>query len=241
MKIQYLLASTILATAATTVNAQEKTFWDTWSGSAEAGINFATGNTHKNNFKSALNLKQELEYWENKIALSGSSSRENGSRTEEKYRIGGETDYKFSPLTYVFGEAEYVNDQFSGYEYRITEALGVGHKLIDEETMRLDIKGSIGGRHTKEDTAAGKEESEVILKPAAEFDWDITDTLNFNQKLSSIIGSDKTISASNSSLSTNLIGMFDLKFAVDIEHVSAVPSGRKNTDTTTSLSLVYKF
>ncbi len=242
MKFNHLLVITALTATATPALANDfTTFTNGWKGSVEAGADYANGNTNKSNFRSALNLKQELQYWENTIEAKARIGKTEGVRSEETYRIKGETDYKFSQNTYVFAEGEYVNDQFSGFEYRITEALGAGHKLYDINNFRLDIKGSVGGRHTKEDTLAGKKENELILKPAAELNWDITDTLNLNQKASSIIGTDKTISHFNTSISTHLIGAFKLKLALDIEHTSKVPTGKKKTDTLTSLNLVYDF
>jgi putative salt-induced outer membrane protein len=241
MKIQYLFATALLFTATPALAQEEQVGLWGWNGSIEAGADYANGNTDKSSFRSGISLKQELEKWENDIELKARIAKENGARTEETYRIKGETDYKYTELTYAFLEGEYVNDQFSGYEYRITEAVGLGHKLIDAPDLRLDIKGSVGGRHTKEDTAAGTKENEVIFKPAAELDWAITETLSFNQKIASVIGTDKTITSANSALSTHLIGNLKLKLALDVEHTSKVPAGTKKTDTLTSLNLVYDF
>lgn len=241
MNIKYVLTTALFFTA-TPVIAQDYTnLLSGWKGSVEAGADYANGNTDKSSFRSGINLKQELEYWKNTLEVKARLGKESGVRTEETYRIKGETAYKYTPTTYSFAEAEYVNDQFSGFEYRITEALGIGHKLIDVNHLSLDIKGSIGGRHTKEDTVVGKKENEIIFKPAAELTWDITETLQFTQKLASTIGTDKTITTANSAVSTHLIGNLKLKLALDIEHTSKVPTSKKKTDTLTSLNLVYDF
>jgi putative salt-induced outer membrane protein len=239
MNIKYIVATALLATTATPVLAQD--FTSGWTGSITAGADYANGNTNKTNFRSGFSIKQELERWENTAELKTRFGKENGSRTEETYRAKGEIDYKYTDTTYSFVEAEYVNDQFSGYEYRITESVGLGHKLVDLPHYRLDVKGSVGARHTKEDTAVGNKETEIVFKPEITLSWDITDTLKFGQTLSSVIGTDKTITEAGTTLSTHLIGNLALELSFDVEHTSKVPTGNQKTDTYTSLNLVYDF
>lgn len=63
----------------------------------------------------------------------------------------------------------------------------------------------------------------------------------FMQSISTEIGSDSTISRSESALSSDIVGNLAMKLALNIKHQSEVPVGNEKTDTETSMTIVYKF
>jgi putative salt-induced outer membrane protein YdiY len=96
----------------------------------------------------------------------------------------------------------------------------------------------------KEDNADGRDvEEEAIARLAGQFDYALSDTSLFRQKLSTEIGLDdnNTISQSETSLQSNIVGSLSMKAAFRVKHVSDAPAGSDKTDTETSLSLLYGF
>ncbi|WP_286803899.1 DUF481 domain-containing protein, partial [Marinobacter sp. UBA2498] len=75
------------------------------------------------------------------------------------------------------------------------------------------------------------------------FDYALTANSLFRQKLSTEIGLDdsNTVTESETSLQANVIGNLSMKAAFRVKHLSDPPVGSENTDTETSLSLLYGF
>ncbi len=86
-------------------------------------------------------------------------------------------------------------------------------------------------------------EEEAIARLAAQFDYGISETSLFRQKLSTEIGLDdnNTITQSETSLQSTIVNSLSMKVAFRAKHVSDAPAGSDNTDTETSLSLLYGF
>ena len=225
--------------AAGAVNTEEKSLWG-WNGRVEAGANIQNGNTQSQALNAGITLNKEVQDWRYKVGATADSKVENNTRTEEAYNVNGRADYKIDERLFVFGETEFDKDLFSGYNYRITEALGVGYTVIKRDNLTVNTMLSAGGRHS-ENAVTEDMENEGIIKPAADLSWTIRDGLVFTQALASTIGEDRTITEANSALTTKLIGDWHMKLAYDIEHTSDVPRGTKETDTKTTLNLVYEF
>ena len=86
-------------------------------------------------------------------------------------------------------------------------------------------------------------EEEAIARLAGHFDYALSETSLFRQKLSTEIGLDdnNTVSESETSLQSTVVGNLSMKVAFRVKHVSEPPEGAERTDTETSLSLLYGF
>ena len=121
----YLNALTNEQIAETETEAQEEEERN-WEASAELGLAYETGNTEKENVYGKGEIEHEFDKWENTATFKVDTSKESDIRISEEYRFGNQTRYNLSEKDYVFGEIEYVNDRFSGYDYRISEYIGYG-------------------------------------------------------------------------------------------------------------------
>lgn len=210
-----------------------------WKASIDAGLTFATGNTKQENGTLNTKFEHEVERWKNVAKFSAVSSKENNTRTSEEYRLTGHSRYKWRPKDYFFGEAQYVNDRYSGHNYRISETVGYGHIFIENDLTLLEAEGSAGGRHTS--LTNNTTENSLSQKLTGRFKHKLTSAISFDEEASVSFSEDATISESVTSLETKLVDDLYLKFSVHLEHISEVPAGTKNTDTLTSISLGYHF
>tara|TARA_R110000868_G_scaffold189695_2_gene433084 strand:+ start:129191 stop:129925 length:735 start_codon:yes stop_codon:yes gene_type:complete len=235
-----LITSALIQTSTAHANELVSDIFTGWEGDIEAGANFASGNTNKENlrFGATLNKEGEAKAWGHTVKASAHSATENNIRSEEKYRIIGQSRYNISTTNYVFGEAEYVNERLNGYQYRVSEGIGYGHKFYNTKQLRVAGEVSVGGRHSL-DTQEVKENS-ALAKLSGKANWVINESIELAEDFS-ISFADSTITLSETSLKNKLSESLYLKVGVTIEHNSDVPSAKKNTDTLTSLSLGYKF
>lgn len=49
----------------------------------------------------------------------------------------------------MFGLVSYENDRFAGFNYRMSETLGYGYRVISQDTLTLDLEAGPGARQTQ--------------------------------------------------------------------------------------------
>jgi len=232
------LGGVMMLTAAGSVLADEAKP-NTWKGDAELGIIKTSGNTTTQSINANASIVYERDRWRHsaKIAILNSSS--DYITSSERYTATAKSDYKLDALSYVFGRLNYENDRFAGYQYRTTEVVGYGRRVINKEALTLELEAGPGARQTK--FTDGDSNSETIGRASAKLAWKVSKTATFTEDLSSDIGQDSTISESVTALKAQVIGNLAMKVSYKVRNVSKVPIGTKKTDTETALTLVYGF
>lgn len=210
-----------------------------WSGAGEFGYLATSGNTETQSLSAKLGLINDRELWRHTLGLEATSNSDNEVTTAERYAADWQSDYKITKFDYLFGRLSYETDKFSGYDYRTSEVLGYGRRVLTTDSMKLDMEVGAGARQSKLET--GAIEHEPILRLAGRYAWQISPTALFTQRLSADIGQDATITKSITALKVDVVGDLAMKVSYTVENTSTVPVGVKETDTETMVSLVYKF
>lgn len=247
MKSQFNKRASLLASflviaplSATTAVAEEAE--KIWSGDAELGYVGTSGNTEETTTKTQANIKREKDEWRYNIALESLNSEASGERSAERYFFSNRLAYQFSEKNFTFAYASYDDDRFSGFDYQATVAAGYGRRLINDDSMELDIEIGPGYRYSKVDDGSTADDSEeVIVRAFTNFTWDFSDTSEFNQTLNVEAGDESTISKSVTSLKVKVIGALSMKLAYTIKYTDEVPNGTKHADTETSVTVNYSF
>lgn len=210
-----------------------------WKGEGEFGYVATSGNTDTSNLKARLGLVNERLKWRHSALLEALNTTDSDVVTGERYAATWQTDYKFREFEYVFGRLNYETDKFSGYDYRVSEVLGYGRRVLHRDDMTLDLEGGPGARQSKLET--GGSENEMILRLAGNYVWQITPHSRFTQALSFDVGEDATITKSITAVQARIVDNLSLKLSYTVENTSAVPAGVDKTDTETAATLVYAF
>lgn len=229
-------AALIAATSVSVAHAYDITAG--WTGEADFGFSFSTGNTEKEDLNFSTKLNKDDGDWGHTLKAQVYSAKDSDVRNKEEYRVDWQTRRELSKVDYLFGEVGYVNDRFSGFDSRINEGIGYGYKFYDTEEFKLSGEVSIGGRHTKFTT--GVKENSALGKLAGKMDWKINDNVSFTEDLS-ISAADSVIIRSESAIKTALSESLYLKLGFDIEQNNDVPATKDETDTLTKVSVGYKF
>ncbi|MCW8933597.1 MAG: DUF481 domain-containing protein [Gammaproteobacteria bacterium] len=210
-----------------------------WKASAELGFVMTSGNTETETLNAKANVSTDRTQWRHKAEITALKSSDDISTTAEKYTLMGKSDYKLEGKNFLFGVITYDDDKFSGYDYRATEAIGYGRRVIEETDMTLDLEVGPGARQSKLDS--GETDSEGILRAAATFDWTISKTSKFSEALTVEAGEDVTVTKSVTSLASQIEGNLSMKITFTYKNTSEVPVGVEETDTETAITLVYNF
>jgi putative salt-induced outer membrane protein YdiY len=86
-----------------------------------------------------------------------------------------------------------------------------------------------------------EEESGMTVRGAANLKWKLSDSAQFSQNLSVERGTSNVHSLAETALRTKINGTMQMKAAFSVRNDTSVPEDKKNTDTQTSVTLVYSF
>lgn len=211
----------------------------TWKGNVELGIVNTTGNTETETINLKAKAATETEMWRHTLTYESLKSSDQGVTTAERYAVNGQSDYKLDKKNFFFAMINYENDRFSGYDYRITEAIGYGRRVVDKPNLTLDLEIGPGARQSKLET--GKTENETMVRGAGKLNWKISKTSTFTEDLSVDAGEDSTVTKSVSALSAQINGSLATKITYTVKNISDVPPGVEKTDTELAVTLVYNF
>ncbi|MCG5494426.1 MULTISPECIES: DUF481 domain-containing protein [Ectothiorhodospira] len=208
-----------------------------WSGDAEFGAVFSSGNTDSQNISARSRLRYEIPLWRHTLQLEAFTGSEDGATTQERYLGTFQTDRKLTARDYLFGALRTEKDRFSGYDYQRSLSAGYGRRVADTERLRLDLEAGAGARQARLEDGDG--ENETIFRGAGALDYRINSALRFTEDLLIQAGDDNTEVESISALRYRLNDRFTARFALTVKHNTDVPEDRDKTDTITSISLVY--
>jgi len=216
---------------------------DAFTGEMEVGGVANTGNTETESLNIRITLENDSEKWRNILKMdSYYSSGSDGSESADaqKLTITGNSAYKYSKRGYVFTEAGYENDRFSGYDYRVHELIGLGRTfIISEERISLSAEAGPGGRHSK--LSGGARLDELIFSASARLRWSIGASSEFSENASVKSGGEGTVVQSVTAVKANIAGAMSMKLSFDVKWNSDAPDGKKQTDTITSITFVHDF
>lgn len=226
--------------------------------SAELGFLYKTGNTKSADIKAGLNFQHQKDQWLSLVALNLLAKKlentdENGDdsfdTTDNKWSIVTQTNYTINPKgkNYLYGNLSFEEDRFSSFEKQSSVSFGWGRNWY--KTKKASFFADIGPGYKYDvirasDTVMSESRSSLIIQAQALYLRKINDFVEFKQlfvaKYATKSG-ENSIYKSESSVTTKLIESLKMKFAVTIDHNTDVDQGFKNTDTQTSMTLVYSF
>lgn len=221
-----------------------------WTSNIEFGYVATSGNTDTTSINGGFAASYEVEKWKHALGIktifgSAKDSATGDVKTNaERYFIEGKTDYKYSETAYAFVLANYDDDRFSDNDYQISVSSGIGYSLIPSDTSTLNLEAGVGYRTTKKEAILTFPEEtidETIFRLALHYVYDITEHSKFEQKLSTDIGDDNTVTKSYTGLSANVAENLALKLSISATHQSDVRGDAEELDTVTAFTLVYNF
>ena len=211
-----------------------------WTGKGEFGLVSTGGNSDTTTVNLGLEFIREGDLWRHRIAAAALKAEENDQDTADRFSAEYQADYKLNEISYILGSGRYERDDFSGFEYQQTVALGYGRELLTGETHKLKGELGIGYRRIK-DAISNQTSSDGIVRGLLDYSWAISATATLSNRLLVESGSDNTFVENDSALNVAINDAFALQFGFAIRHNSDAPLGRDDTDTVTTANLVYNF
>ncbi len=211
-----------------------------WSGHVELGATRTTGNTEQASFNTAAEVINERRRWRHKFEASFDFDSENEETIQNRIVASANSAYKITKRLRVFGFFEYEDDEFSGFDYRLSENVGLGYLFVDIERWTFDIEAGPGARQSKIE-ATGDVDSEATARLNESITWKISPSAKFLHDTTFVVGTDRTTIETDNALKLNITNPLSAKISFELRHDTDVPADTEKTDTTTKISLVYDF
>lgn len=211
-----------------------------WSMEVELGGNRSTGNTETEALRIAAALDDHYGHWEHHYAVTFDYAEDNNTASAQRLTALVRTRLLLTDHFWAFGHADYEDDRFSSFDYRFTESLGLGYRLIDLPDLTFSIEAGPGARQTKL-AAANDTETELIGRLQTDAHWQISESAALSNVSSVVIGPERTTTKSVTSLTFKIIDAMSARLGFEFRHDSDVEVGQENTDTLTTATLVYGF
>jgi putative salt-induced outer membrane protein len=240
----FLLLTALLAGSASADNATAPG----WHSAAELGAITTSGNTAGTSVTGKLDIRHELEEWSNQYIFSGFYKEDEvtkdgervKTRAAQRFLVSGKAAYKLmEPGQKLFVLATHAEDRFGPYTTYSSMAIGRGTRLYESHGDSVDVE--LGPGYFVGTRAAGADESGVTVRGAAAVRWQLSPSAVFSQSASIERGTTNVHSSAEAAVSTKINSTMQMKAAFAARNDTNVPEGKKNTDSQTSLTLVYSF
>ena len=229
-----------------------------FTASAELGFLYKTGNTKSVDVKAGFNLKHEKEKWRSVVAFNilakkleteDDAGDKEFETTDNKWDILTQTNYTIGEAdkNYLYGNLAYEQDKFSGFESQSSFSAGWGREWHKTETSSLfaDIGPGVKYDVTRAtDTNASTSNTNLIIQAQALYTHKFNDFVEFKQYFvakQATESGENSVYKSETSVTAQLIDALQLKFALRIDHDTEVEPDFENTNTETSMTLIYNF
>ncbi len=225
--------------------------------SAELGFLYKTGNTKSADVKAGFNVKHEKDKWRSVVAfniLAKKLEKEEDGKdefvtTDNKWDILTQTNYTVGEAgkNYLYGNLAYEQDKFSGFESQSSFSAGWGREWYKTESSSLfaDIGPGVKYDVTRAtETTASTSSTNFIIQAQALYSHKFNDYVEFKQYLvakQATKSGDNSVYKSETSVTAQLIDALQLKFALRIDYDTEVEPEFENTNTETSMTLIYNF
>ena len=220
------------------------------TGKGEAGLVVASGNTDTETANAKLALATEIGKWKHAFGGAVLYSSDEEGKTANRWEVFGQSDWNFTQRNFLFASGRYEQDEFSGFEYQATAALGAGRKFIDNDVTHF--VGTVGAGYKfletrdsiDEDTGLliepGASEREVVARGTLDFDHKFTPSTSLLDKAIVESGQDNTFFQNDLALQVKMTDVLALAVGYSIRHNTNPPGDFKRTDTLTTINLVYE-
>jgi putative salt-induced outer membrane protein YdiY len=177
-----VLASSAMASSAFAQPAAQPKIWTV---ALSAGLALTSGNTDTSNVNAAYDIVYNPQT-KNVVKSDGLFLRGETEGVLSANRVGLNVrdEYSLTPRTFVFGQNQYLHDEFKNIDYLVAPTAGIGYKILDTMATKFAVDGSVGG----------------VWEKNPGFDANASGALTFSEKLTQTLTATTTLTQSFAAL-----------------------------------------
>jgi putative salt-induced outer membrane protein YdiY len=213
-----------------------------WTSSLGAGLAVTSGNSDTQNLNFAFTTlwdpKSNRIFKAEALYLRGEANEET---TVDKSSALARYERSWD-RTFAFGEISFLGDQLKGIDYLIAPIVGAGYHIIRTDTRKLSVDGGAGAAFEKSD-GLGSDTSPAV-RAGESFEWAISPTSRFTQKLSGLWKTDDFDDALyhfDAGIAATITTNAELKLSYIYDYKNLPPPGSEKGDSAFVATVLYKF
>jgi putative salt-induced outer membrane protein len=218
---------------------ERSNFFEGWVGEGAFGADLSRGNVDEWGVNASLSVKRKGIDWDHEFQFKIDLGELQGERTDERISVSLASERKISEEIFAFGFLQYERDRLQDIDRRFTQAIGVGYEILDTDKFDWTVRTGPALRQTRFRNLADEDRLGIVAR--TDFDWEISDTLDFSQSFSGIIDEGNSTFVSQTAFTASIYGRLSARFSVEVETETDPPEGAENTDVFTRGSIVYGF
>jgi putative salt-induced outer membrane protein len=224
-----------------------------WIGKGQFGFLDSKGNSDGESINGGLDLARYDDAWKNALNVTALYGKSAGIVSAERWVVGEQTDYTFTPKIFAFGGLRYEHDLFDGFQYQASLTTGIGYKFLETDANKLTAQVGAGYRRLrpeiilKDDSGAVTTRTpqdasgEAIATAGVDYQHQFSATTTLSNKLLVEYGSTDTLTHDEIALAVKMSTRLALSVGYAITDNSKPPTPLKKVDTVTTVNLVFAF
>ncbi|MDM8560945.1 DUF481 domain-containing protein, partial [Candidatus Parabeggiatoa sp. HSG14] len=230
-------------------NVAKYSFLNSMSGKLAIGWAKDSGNVDKQNFHYGFQLKHT---WDQNITVFKAKEKvdeKNDEKYEDKREISLSNNHNLTDISGIYGKVTSYKNIFQGYEHEWRLGTGYLHCFFQEDCFFQEggdkyFKTRIGYQRKFSEYTIGEDENRNFLLLGYRGGYPLMKNISFQTELNYELDfSDSDRYEMDGFLSTvfHVNKTIDIKLNYKVDYIHIPVSGKKNTDTSITSSLVYKF
>ncbi len=214
-------------------------FFQGWKGSGEIGAFASSGNTNTRGVAIGVNLSKETIRFKHALRGFVDYQRQDGVTTRERYLAGYQGNYNITPRFFALLALTFEKDEFSGFDSRFSQSLGLGYKLLDGPALFATIEGGPALRQTR--FTDGLSENMFAGRAAADFKAFLSETIFITETASYFYDGSNNSLQSLTALNARINDALTARLSFQLNTESEPPLGRRKSDKVSRMTIVYSF
>ncbi len=210
-----------------------------WDGHIEMGGSLNTGNTDEEAISAGLELVRKTDLWLYELKSAFDFQSSNGTTNKQRFAVDTQINRTINDPLYAFANVSYIDDQFSGFAYRITTAAGMGTYVFQGEPFEWRVEAGPAIRIDKPNTTG-----QVDVGPAgitrSKVNWIISDTADLQNDTTVIFDGGTTVD-NIIALDLAITETLKARLSYAVRFNDSPPAGTQRVDTTSKASVLYEF
>jgi putative salt-induced outer membrane protein len=211
-----------------------------WTGKGQAGLVVASGNSDSKSGSLKLGVVDVEGPWAHKLNFAAVYAADAATTTAQRWEALEQTNYSYNAAhDFVFGGLRYEDDRYGGFNYQATLSAGLGHQFFETPTTNLSAQLGLGYK-----VADSRLPPERIKSLASLGTVDLrhafTASTTLLDKLTVEYTASNTYLQNETTVEVKMSAKLALAVAYVVRHNSDPPPGFRNTDTLTTVNVVYE-
>lgn len=211
-----------------------------WTGSVSARATASTGNSESAN----VGLGSRLNYFDgvngHRITTAYSYAKTGDTVTKDELLFGYDYTREFGSNLYGFGKLTAAYDQFDSYKVDSFLGFGLGYRVINNDRVQWSVQGGPGYRYAEnaDGTVAIREGAAAV---SSYYSNQLTDAVALYNDTDVLWSKENYAVTNELGMSVSMTDALALRTSLTTQYNDKPATGKKHTDNTLGVSVVYSF